>query len=93
MNTKKKAAGINKDEFRMFMGKYGIGVILFFILIILSIVEPSFRSINNFVNVAKQVAINGMIAYGMCLSSPPVESTSPSAPSARWSPACWASSS
>ena len=67
MNTKKKAAGINKDEFRMFMGKYGIGVILFFILIILSIVEPSFRSINNFVNVAKQVAINGMIAYGMCL--------------------------
>ena len=58
---------VNKDEFRMFMGKYGIGVILFFMLIILIIVEPSFRSANNFINIAKQVAINGMIAYGMCL--------------------------
>ena len=58
---------LNKDEFRMFMGKYGIGVILFFMLILLMIAEPSFRSTSNFVNIAKQVAINGMIAYGMCL--------------------------
>lgn len=64
--TEKKEA-LRKDEFRMFMGKYGIGVILFFLLIILLIVEPSFRSPNNFINIAKQVAINGMIAYGMCL--------------------------
>ena len=58
---------IRKDEFRMFMGKYGIGVILFIMLLILIIVEPSFRSPSNFINIAKQVAINGMIAYGMCL--------------------------
>lgn len=58
---------IRKDEFRMFMGKYGIGVILFIMLLILIIVEPSFRTPSNFVNIAKQVAINGMIAYGMCL--------------------------
>lgn len=58
---------IRKDEFRMFMGKYGIGVILFFMLVILMVVEPSFRSPSNFINIAKQVAINGMIAYGMCL--------------------------
>lgn len=58
---------IRKDEFRMFMGKYGIGVILFIMLLILIVVEPSFRTPSNFVNIAKQVAINGMIAYGMCL--------------------------
>ena len=49
------------------MGKYGIGVILAIILIGLSIAEPNFRSGKNLLNVAKQVAINGSIAYGMCL--------------------------
>ncbi|MEG0912734.1 MAG: ABC transporter permease [Oscillospiraceae bacterium] len=63
----RKSIGVNKEAFRMFMGKYGIGVILLFMLVVLMIVEPSFRKPSNFINVAKQVAINGMIAYGMCL--------------------------
>ncbi|MDL2214001.1 ABC transporter permease [Clostridia bacterium OttesenSCG-928-O13] len=62
-----RTGALNKDEFRMFMGKYGIGVILFIMLLILIVTVPSFRNPNNFVNIAKQVAINGMIAYGMCL--------------------------
>lgn len=57
----------NRESTRIFMGKYGIGVILFIMLIVLMIVEPSFRSTNNMINIAKQVAINGMIAYGICL--------------------------
>lgn len=57
----------NREGTRIFMGKYGIGVILFIMLIILMIVEPSFRSTNNLINIAKQVAINGMIAYGISL--------------------------
>lgn len=64
---KEKKGLFGKDSTRIFMGKYGIGVILFFLLIILLIVEPSFRSTSNLINIAKQVAINGMIAYGMCL--------------------------
>ena len=42
-----KVLGMNRDQFRMFMGKYGIAVILFFMMVIIAIVEPSFRSINN----------------------------------------------
>jgi len=53
------------DDLRLFMGKYGIGVILFIMLIGLVVTVPSFRTVNNFINIAKQVAINGMIAYGM----------------------------
>lgn len=67
MNSKEGFFQKNKEEIAIFMGKYGIGVILVFMLILLMIAEPAFRSPNNFVNIAKQVAINGMIAYGMCL--------------------------
>ncbi|MDO5111532.1 MAG: ABC transporter permease [Clostridia bacterium] len=67
MKSVEKKSFFKTDEFKLFMGKYGIGVILFGMLVILCIVEPSFRSTRNFINIAKQVAINGMIAYGMCL--------------------------
>ena len=40
MNRKNKSN--NNDAFRMFMGKYGIGVILVFMLIIISIMKPRF---------------------------------------------------
>lgn len=68
MSNNKAKTGMNKDAFRMFMGKYGIAVILFFMMILISIVEPSFRSANNMLNVATQVSINAMIAYGVCLA-------------------------
>jgi ribose/xylose/arabinose/galactoside ABC-type transport system permease subunit len=57
----------NRESARIFMGKYGIGVILFIMVVILMIVEPSFRSTTNLINIAKQVAINGMIAYGISM--------------------------
>lgn len=65
LNSKKSF--FKSDSFRLFMGKYGIGVILFIMLVALSIAEPNFRSSRNLMNIAKQVAINGSIAYGMCL--------------------------
>lgn len=52
----------------MFMGQYGIGVILLIMMIGISIMEPTFRSGSNMLNVATQVSINAMIAYGMCLA-------------------------
>ncbi len=67
--NKRMTLDINrKDEIRMFMGKYGIGVILIFMMVVISIVEPAFRTQSNFINVATQVTINGMIAFGMCLA-------------------------
>lgn len=58
----------NNDKLKMFMGKYGIGVVLLFMMIAIGIMEPTFATSTNFMNVATQVAINGMIAYGMCLA-------------------------
>ena len=67
VKEEKKVLGVDRDKFRMFMGKYGIGVVLFIMIIVISIMEPAFRSAKNFINVATQVSINGMISYGMCL--------------------------
>lgn len=58
----------HNDSIRMFMGKYGIGFVLLLMMIAIGIMEPAFAKPNNFINVATQVSINGMIAYGMCLA-------------------------
>lgn len=55
-----KVFGIDKERFRMFMGKYGIGVILLFMMIVIAVMEPAFRTSNNMINVATQVSINAM---------------------------------
>lgn len=63
-----KSFGIDKEKFRIFMGKYGIGVVLLFMMLGISVVEPAFRSGSNMLNVATQVSINAMISFGMCLA-------------------------
>lgn len=63
-----KILGMEKETFRMFMGKYGIGVILLFMMVVISVMEPTFRSGGNMLNVATQVSINAMISFGMCLA-------------------------
>jgi len=67
MADKLKTAN-KSDNLRMFMGKYGIGVVLVIMMIAIGIMEPTFATSTNFINVATQVAINGMISYGMCLA-------------------------
>jgi len=64
----KKVSFFDSDGFRMFMGKYGIGVVLLIMMIAIGIMEPSFATASNFINVATQVSINGMMSYGMCLA-------------------------
>lgn len=68
MAEKVKAIRKDSDSLRMFMGKYGIGVVLLIMMIAIGIMEPTFATSNNFINVATQVSINGMISYGMCLA-------------------------
>lgn len=63
-----KILGMDRERFRMFMGKYGIGVILLIMMVFISVMEPAFRSTSNMLNVATQVSINAMIAFGMCLA-------------------------
>lgn len=63
-----KILGMEKDKFRMLMGKYGIGVILLIMMVFIAVMEPAFRSTGNLLNVATQVSINAMLAFGMCLA-------------------------
>ncbi len=67
-NNKKKILGMNQDQFSMFMGKYGIGIILIGMVIIIAIMKPMFIKPNNLLNIFTQISINGLIAYGMCLA-------------------------
>ena len=41
-NNKKKILGMEQDKFNMFMGKYGIGIILIGMVIIIAIMKPMF---------------------------------------------------
>ena len=52
----------------MFMGKYGIGIILIGMVIIIAIMKPMFIKPGNLLNIFTQISINGLIAYGMCLA-------------------------
>lgn len=64
----KKVLGMDQDAFRMFMGKYGIGIVLIGMVIIISIMRPRFIQPTNLLNIFTQISINGLIAYGMCLA-------------------------
>ncbi len=67
-NNKKKILGMDHDQFNMFMGKYGIGIILLGMVIIIAIMKPMFIKPGNLLNIFTQISINGLIAYGMCLA-------------------------
>ena len=58
----KKLASASKD---IFMTKYGIGFIFLFMIIIMSIVSPVFRTGRNVVSILQQVSTNGILALGM----------------------------
>lgn len=59
---------MDHDQFNMFLGKYGIGIILLGMVIIIAIMKPMFIKPNNLLNIFTQISINGLIAYGMCLA-------------------------
>lgn len=63
-----KDASLRSDNLRSFMGKYGIGVVMLMMLVLISILQPKFLSVGNFSNILTQISINSLIAYGMCLA-------------------------
>ncbi len=67
MSESKKKKFYQTDGFRMFMGKYGIGVILIFMIIVIAALKPRFIYPSNILNVLTQISVNCLIAYGMCL--------------------------
>ena len=52
-----------------FFGKFGIVIILILLCALFAALNPAFISLNNIINILRQVAINGIIAVGILLAS------------------------
>lgn len=52
-------------DLALFTRKYGILMILVFMIVFLLIASPTFRTLQNTINVLNQISINGIIAIGM----------------------------
>ena len=50
------------------MGKYGVSVIMLFMIIAIAVARPMFLSSTNLLNVCTQISINGLLTFGMCLA-------------------------
>ena len=48
-----------------YLQDYGSFIALIFLVIVISIISPDFRTVNNFLSLLRQSAINGLIAFGM----------------------------
>ena len=47
------------------LGEYGAFIALALLVVGLSLISPEFRTLNNFMNLLRQAAFNGLIAFGM----------------------------
>lgn len=63
VKTKLAANGAALEIFR----KYGLLLVLLLAVLILSLISDSFLTVNNLMNVLRQVSINGILAVGMTL--------------------------
>jgi ribose/xylose/arabinose/galactoside ABC-type transport system permease subunit len=58
----KQIFGTSKE---IFMKKYGIIFVLILMVTFLSIVSPTFRTMNNWISILQQISVNGVLALGM----------------------------
>lgn len=56
-----------KEGRKELFNKYGMVVILFVMIIVMTIIKPIFINTSNIINIFKQVAVIGTIAYGVTL--------------------------
>ena len=57
----------NKKNVGAVLGEYGAFIALALLVIVLSIIEPSFRTPSNLMSLLRQASFNGLIAFGMTL--------------------------
>lgn len=62
-----KTLGFSKDKVNDLLKRYGMVLILIFMVIVMTIVEPVFIKSANIINIFKQVAVIGTLAYGVTL--------------------------
>lgn len=56
---------VDKKDRSAFMRKYGVGLVLLMMVVIMAVVSPVFRTWSNTISILLQVAINGILALGM----------------------------
>lgn len=52
-------------DFSGFAGRYGVWLALFLLLFVCAVSSPAFRSLQNLLNISRQISYSGMIAIGM----------------------------
>ena len=57
----------NKKNVGAILGEYGAFIALALLVVVLSVIEPSFRAPSNLMNLLRQASFNGLIAFGMTL--------------------------
>lgn len=60
-----KEQGNSKNTVQTLMSKYFIFIIFLAVVVVLTILKPSFIKPSNLVNILKQVSINGILSFGM----------------------------
>jgi ribose/xylose/arabinose/galactoside ABC-type transport system permease subunit len=63
--NERRILGMDQTEFSIFMRRYGIGIVMLGMIILLAVVSPTFRKTNNIISILLQVSINGILALGM----------------------------
>ncbi len=61
----RKILGMDQNDFSIFSRRYGIGVVMIAMIVILAIASPTFRTSGNIVSIMLQVSMNGILAMGM----------------------------
>jgi ribose/xylose/arabinose/galactoside ABC-type transport system permease subunit len=63
--TGKKFLGMDQTELNLFTRRYGISIVMLFMIVGLTIASPTFRTSGNVISILLQVSINGILAMGM----------------------------
>ncbi len=62
---KTATAAPNKKSLTSYISEYGAFIALLFLVVLISIISPDFRTAGNFLNLLRQATFNGLIAFGM----------------------------
>lgn len=62
---KNRVLGMDQTDLAIFMRRYGIGIVMLGMIILLAVISPTFRKPSNVISILLQISINGILALGM----------------------------
>jgi len=61
----RKLLRVDQTGLALFMRRYGIGIVMLGMIVLLSVISPTFRKPSNVISILLQISINGILALGM----------------------------